>query len=1196
MRLRTKTLLIIGLTLAVMVMVLFAASESIIISSILTLEAKEVSEELSQVVLAIEDVVGGINKSVSDYASWDDTYEFAANRNPKYIKTNLVESTFKGLSINIIIIVDQKGDLLYSGCFDQKKGVLDDGTWQSSCRTDPQFRSDVEYLVSNMHVWRNSSKGLLMLPGGPMLIASRSILKSDWTGEQRGTMLFGRYLDDDEVAEISHQTLMHLEIQRLDRLMSPEFEQAAVALRSNDNLTSSLVRSLQNGRTIHVSPVNDSLVSGYTILNEIDGNPGVILRADADRGIYREGRSSVTYLLIALLLISGAFISISILFIERSVLSRLSVLIASVAKIGSTPDISSRVSLEGNDELSDLASKVNGMLDALEGSKKDRAKSELQYKELFESARDIIFTLDMNMNFTSINKIAEAIFGYRIDQVIGKNIDAFLKPDQSSFVRDLIQKMSSGEQNRVHFEMAVPHQNGSDVVLDISGQIKRERDTIDGKPSSIFGIARDITERKISEMKLERINSAFISLSADPITNINNLTGICGELLNADCSLYNRISGDSFSSVGRWNAPEEMELSSSAKGHICTDVIEKGRTLIVRYLHESDYVKTDPNVATFGLQTYIGVPVQFGGKAAGSLCVMYCRDFEPGNDDLRVMSILASAIGVEEKRHEAENSLVESRRIALELARSKSDFLANMSHEIRTPMNAVIGMTGLLLDTDLSEEQEDYVETIRSSGEVLLTVINDILDFSKIDAGKMDLYDQPFDPRSCIEEALDMVASKAVEKKLELAYTIDESVPDVLVGDAARLRQILVNLLGNAVKFTEHGEVVVYVKAMAEIGDQEPVGMISGEEAKSGSTSKPGDSLIVEFSVRDTGIGIAEDRLPCIFQSFSQGDASTSRRFGGTGLGLTISRRLAELMGGSIWAESVLGKGSTFRFTIRAKVGTQRLTSPGNGSELVNKSVILVDDNETNLLILTKQLEAWGMRSTAVSSGRDALDLLKKEKFDAVVLDMVMPEMDGLMLAEEIDLLKSKGLIGDVEIIILSSLGYRGSSDSNVAYGFLTKPVKPAQLRRLLIGSMSAIKDSREKRSGAVKETPKKEMSILLAEDNAVNRKVALGMLSKLGYLADVAGNGLEALDAIDSRSYDVILMDVQMPEMNGIEATRLIRSEKKGSPWVIAMTAMALEGDRERCIDAGMNDYISKPIRIDALKEALERAISRCS
>ena len=787
-------------------------------------------------------------------------------------------------------------------------------------------------------------------------------------------------------------------------------------------------------------------------------------------------------------------------------------------------------------------------------TEKALAASERSYRILFERASvPILIFRPSDEAIIDVNSTACDVYGYAYENFVGMSLKE-LTADVERGEQEVQRIMRDGVSR--NFETVHFGADGKRLDMLVScSAIEYEGE------EAVLCYARDITERKEAKAALQASKERYRSFLENAPVGVYRTTPD-GEILFANEAFVDILGYDSVEALEK--ADLEEGLGDDYDRDYFQDEIERAG-----YISQNELQWTRPD----GETRYLIESARVVRDQAGT--VQY---YEGIVEDIT-------------QRKKAEITLKRAKQEAEAATRAKSQFLANMSHEIRTPMNGVIGMTSLLLETDLDPDQKEYAETIRTSGEALLDIINDVLDFSKIEAGELQLEMQPFEVSTCVEDALKLVAPRASKKELELAYWIDEDVPRVVEGDPTRIRQVLVNLLSNAVKFTEEGEVVARVQ----------------HANPSTSELEAGDDFLLEVEVEDTGIGIAEERIDRLFDSFAQADASTTRQYGGTGLGLAISKRLVEMMNGTISVESEEGVGSTFSFIVQVTAEEDARADEGasDSSALAGRHALVADDHASNRRIIAAYLERWGMEVMTVVSGQEALDQLSRTEttFDVALLDLRMPEMDGIELARQIGTQEENGR--DLPLIMLTSLGVdkdvREAALKAGCADVMAKPFRPDRLRDALRDALvdtTEQADSTQTDESAFDEqlADQYPLRVLVVEDNVVNQKVTRRLLRQLGYRADVVANGDEAVRATQRKMYDLILMDVQMPEKDGLEATEEIRAldveeQPTHRPWIVAMTAAAMRGDEERCLEAGMDDYLTKPVDVKALVEAIQRA-----
>ncbi|MEH2437013.1 MAG: PAS domain S-box protein [Nostoc sp.] len=870
----------------------------------------------------------------------------------------------------------------------------------------------------------------------------------------------------------------------------------------------------------------------------------------------------------------------------------------------------------------------------------------------FENMHDGVIITDLTGNIIDWNPAAETMFGYSKAEVLAKTPSILHKPEEAAVLTNKILERLNQE-GRWSGEIHFIRKDGTEGICETTIISLQDEQ---GETVATVGINHDITENKRAKVALQRQLHRTLLLeqitqeirqSLDSRKIFETAATQIGKAFGVErCLIHSFISDPTpqiplvaeYSIVPGYCSMLKLEIPMINNPHAEQMMAQEIAIASANVYLDPLLQAVESICRQIGLKSMLSIRTSYQGEPNGAIGLHQYSYFRQWTqDEIELLEAVAAQLGIalaqahllEQETRQREEltlknfALEQAKRQAEAANRAKSEFLAMMSHEIRTPMNAVIGMIDLLRDTDLTPEQQDLVETVHSSGDALLNIINDILDFSKIESGKLELEEQPFDLRACVEQAISLLAHKAAQKDIELAYLVQPQVPTQIIGDMTRLRQVLMNLLNNAIKFTENGEVLLSVDLATwdrglrirsngdlaqETSSQFPV----PSPQPPISVGEPQHLYEIQFAIKDTGIGIAPEKIERLFQPFTQADVSMTRRYGGTGLGLAISKRLSQMMGGTLWVESQgfvggnpkplweggISQGSTFYFTISTKAAavseqTELSSSP---VQLASKRLLIVDDNLINRQFLTLQAESLKMQVYAAKSGKAALaQLAKGMQFDIAILDMQMSEMDGITLARQI---RRQFGCQNLPLVIMTSLGrLETSSDFNDIQfaASLSKPIKQSQLYDVITSVLA-----NQPIPANISHFPlvdrhlahRLPLRILLAEDTIVNQKVALLMLQKIGYVADVVTNGLEVLKALQKQPYDLVLMDVHMPKMDGLEATRKICQEWGVGfrPYIIAITANAMRGDREVCLAAGMDDYISKPIQLQELAEALSK------
>ncbi|MGB3510590.1 MAG: PAS domain S-box protein, partial [Microcoleaceae cyanobacterium] len=975
MKLRQKTLIIISSAIASLIVVLFTTASMMLLYDFQDLEADYVRLDVARALNILDDELSNLSTIVKQDRIFSLSQKLAqqnlvdSNSNSsidEILDSNLVNHFLVNQNINFLLLLNPQGKILFSQGFDRNQ--------KTEIPRLESFKKHLPLSNNKSSPQSISQTGIIMLPEIPLLVASTSIpnVKNSLS---YNTLIVGRYLDEMTIARLADLTELSLSFSRWENNSQSQIED------------------------IVVQPLNSDRVAGYTVIPDIYGKPALKLVVEVDRIIYHHGLWLWYYFIFSWIIVGLVFCVVTIAIIEKLVVSRVSKLSKVVNKIAFSGDLSTRISMLGKDEMSTLAETINKMLEALQNSQSDCRENEERYRLMAENSTDMISRHSPKGVFLYVSPACDSLTGYSSSELIGTHPRQFFAPEDTKAIAKAYTTILN---QPVIYTLTyrILRQDGKYVWFETTARTIRNFET--GEPQEIIAVSRDISERKQREEELQESESAIRKLyqiTAAPYqvknkeSNLSTLDYRLEQLLKMGCEKFclesgvlSKIEGKNYTIIVAKTPDYSLEkgqIFNLEKTFIFTAMGEE--PICFESMKFSNFCMTEE--MDFKIEAYMGVPIIVAGSVYGTLNFWSSKALsEPFKAvDKQLLKLMAQWIGRELERQQTANDLAKARDEALAATRAKSEFLATMSHEIRTPMNAVIGMTGLLLDTSLNTDQTDFVDTIRSSGDALLTLINDILDFSKIESEKLDLEEHPFDLRTCIEESIDLLAAKAGEKCLEIAYLIDPETPITVVGDITRVRQILVNLLSNGVKFTATGEVLVSVNArkLEENQNQNNLNLKNNNSSQT-SACDIWPVYEIQFSVKDTGIGIPTTRMERLFKSFSQVDSSTTREYGGTGLGLVISKRLAEMMGGRMWVESMgmVGgnppetyklpvldlkidstdkkSGSVFYFTIVTKCTVKTIKDKlfetnslsENQPNLVGKRILIVDDNSTNRKIL----------------------------------------------------------------------------------------------------------------------------------------------------------------------------------------------------------------------------------------------------
>ena len=1185
MSLRVKVLAAIGAMLIALVGLLFHVSFAIVLRGFSQLEAQYTTRDVARVREALADELANLDGTTSDYAFWDDTYAYMLSHDPTYIAVNFVDQTFLNNRLNVILLFDTAGQLVYGKAFDRDQEVetpLPDGLLEQVAHLLPL--ADVE----------SYQRGILPLPGGPMLLAARPILTSEALGPPHGTLVMGRVLDATLVNRLAEALHLSFTVYRVaDANLPADAKEVAGNLQGDE----AVIRVL-----------NQDTIVGYGQVRDIFGQPGYMVRVEQPRDIYAQGLATARYFGAAVLLIAVGFSVFGLWGLDRWVLWRVLRLGASLEHIAANSAFTQRVEVAGKDEIARLAAAVNHLLGAVEMAHA-QLREDIAQRERVE--RYLKAQRDLALELSRVHEVEEALQCYLETALQLPGLDCggvFRVEPETGACRLLGHKGCSAAFETMLSRLEKTWNESHTATL--PAWLEEEAARIEGIRSLIGEPIRQKENGAIVAHLI--VASRTLDEIPEPLRRV--LTAMAAQTGNAVSQLEAREEARRHRDVLQ-TLMEELPVAVFCKdpdgrfvmwNRKCEELFGLTREQVLGKTdydffpkEQADWFR-EKDLEVFAQRSLMVIPEEPVDSPTLGRRILCTRKSAIWDKEGKPLYLIGVSEDITERKEaeerlaaahaELQAAVVRANQMAMvaeAASRAKSEFLANMSHEIRTPMNGIIGMIELGLQTELTPLQREYLTMAQASAETLLALLNDILDLSKIEAGRLELDQVDFDLRQVVEQVIDIIAPRAAQRGLELICRVDPAVPSYVCGDPLRLRQILVNLAGNSVKFTERGEISIEVT-------------LANQDA---------EGVEILCAVSDTGIGIPPEKLEAIFESFVQAETGTTRHYGGTGLGLAISRQLVHMMGGRIWAESrgIPGEGSTFRFTARLQraKGVPPEQLPFAKPPLEGLRVLVVDDNATNRRIVQEMLHTFGCTSSGAASGGEALSLFKRAvgaslPFDLVLLDAHMPDMDGLAVLQAI---RNSGVPGaeTLPVILLTSMGSSLAQQQQQGWSAcITKPIKQSVLLDTLadvVGrrQVAEITAAEKAKPTEIPSPSTGALRVLLAEDNEINRRLAVALLEKAGHRVTCARDGQEVLEKLAQDTFDVILMDVQMPGMDGIAATAAIRANPA---WrdipIIAMTAHAMKGDRERLLEAGMDDYISKPVRREALFAALERQAQR--